>query len=274
MSQAPSDSNVQLLGGQLQKSNADPWMFYQIGGRPAFSYGDIMVQPNQKILADGRSMLWMDGSLQVETECYGGCPSACARSCSGESCCMNNYSGAGNVTVGFDSPGDMLAFAVTPSFGWCLTKAAFIAGTNNLKVSSQFAGCAVCCCTDEGPFLTTVRIDPESNTQSGMFLAGSYGMIERHDVPDGKELYVARGNFFAGHIDKDLEIGLVGGLMNFCCGAGWRSVILKFKGPCTVYTQSRNPEDLRRMQEFARTKQGQEASRNEANASGNGAPGS
>jgi len=68
MSQAPSDSNVQLLGGNLQKGNADPWMFYQIGGRPAFSYGDIMVQPNQKILGDGRAMLWMDGSLLVETE--------------------------------------------------------------------------------------------------------------------------------------------------------------------------------------------------------------
>jgi len=267
MSQAPSDSNVQLLGGNLQKGNADPWMFYQIGGRPAFSYGDIMVQPNQKILGDGRAMLWMDGSLLVETECYGGCPTACARSCSGESCCMNKYSGAGNLTVGFDSPGDMLAFAVTNDFGWALTKAAFVAGTNNLLVSSKFAGCAVCCCTDEGPFLTTVRIDPESNTSSGVFLAGSYGMIERHDVPQGKELYVARGNFFAGHINKDLEIGLVGGLMNFCCGAGWKSIILKFRGPCTVYTQSRNPEDLRRLQEYAARKQ-EEEGQNQGNAGG------
>jgi len=258
MSQAPSDSNVQLLGGQLQKQNTDPWMFYQIGGRPAFSYGDIMVQPQHTILADGKSMLWMDSNLTVKTECYGGCPAACARSCSGESCCMNNYSGAGNLTVGFESPGDMLAFAVTPQFGWCLTKAAFIAGTANLKVSSKFAGCVACCCTDQGPFLTTVNIDPESNTQSGIFLAGSYGMLERHDIADGKEMYVAGVNFFAGHINNDLEVGLVGGLMNFCFGAGWRSIILKFKGPCTVYTQSRNPEDLRRMQEFAKQKQNQQ----------------
>jgi uncharacterized protein (AIM24 family) len=266
MAKAPSDQSFQLLGGQLQKSNSDPWLFYQIGGRPAFSYGDIMVQPNQKVLTDGRAMLWMDGSLQVDTECYGGCPAACARSCSGESCCMNNFSGAGNLTVGFENPGDMLAFAVTPQFGWVLTKSAFVAGTSNLHVSSKFAGCCVCCCTDQGPFLTTVTIEPESGTQSGVFLAGSYGMLERHDVPQGKELYVAGGNFFAGHIQNDLMLGVVGGFSNFCCGAGWKSIILKFIGPCTVYTQSRNPEDLKRMQEYAIKKEQDDANRNDSKA--------
>jgi len=38
----------------------------------------------------------------------------------------------------------------------------------------------------------------------------------------------------------------------------WKSVILKFRGPCTVYTQSRNPQDLKRMQEFAKNKQNQQ----------------
>jgi len=260
MAQIPQDfqpdRSYQVLGGQFQQEQ--PLMFYQIGGRPAFSYGDIYVQPNQKILADGKAMLWMDGSLQVDTECYGGCGSACMRSCSGESCCMNNFSGLGKLTVGFETPGDMLAFAVTPSHAWCLTKSAFVAGTNNLKVSSKFAGCLACCCTDEGPFLTTVEINPESNTQAGIFLAGSYGMLERHDVPEGKELYVGKGNFFAGHASKDLDVGLVGGCMNFCCGAGSKAIILKFRGPCTVYTQSRNPEDLRRLQEANARRQGQE----------------
>jgi uncharacterized protein (AIM24 family) len=275
MAQIPQDfvpdRSFQVLGGSFAPQQ--PLMFYQIGGRPAFSYGDIYIQPNQKILTDGKAMLWMDGSLMIETECYGGCGAACARSCSGESCCMNNFSGVGKLTVGFENPGDMLAFAVTPSHPWCLTKAAFVAGTANLKVSCKFAGCLTCCCTDEGPFLTTVEIDPESQTQSGIFLAGSYGMLERHDVPEGKELYVAKGNFFAGHASKDLDVGLVGGCMNLCFGAGWKSVVLVFKGPCTVYTQSRNPEDLRRMQEYARNKRaaqegGQNQGQGSAQASG------
>jgi len=273
MAQIPQDfvpdKSYQVLGGQFKQEQ--PLMFYQIGGRPAFSYGDIYIQPNQKILTDGKAMLWMDGSINVDTECYGGCSAACQRSCSGESCCMNNFSGNGKLTVGFETPGDMLAFAVTPQHAWCLTKGAFVAGTSNLKVSSKFAGCAVCCCTDEGPFLSTVEIDKESQTQSGIFLAGSYGMLERHDVGENKELYVARGNFFAGHADKDLEIGMIGGCMNLCFGAGMRSIILKFKGPCTVYTQSRNPEDLRRMQEYARLKQQQQQGGRGGGGSGNAA---
>ncbi len=76
----------------------------------------------------------MDGSLSVDTECYGGCCTACLRSCAGESCCMNQYGGAGKLTVGFDTPGDMLSFGVTPGHGWVLTKGAFVAGTPNLKV--------------------------------------------------------------------------------------------------------------------------------------------
>jgi len=55
--------------------------------------------------------------------------------------------------------------------------------------------------------------------------------------------------------------------MNLCCGAGMKSIILKFRGPCTVYTQSRNPEDLRRLQEYAARKQ-EEEGQNQGNAGG------
>ena len=81
---------------------------------------------------------------------------------------------------------------------------------------------------------------------------------QKHEVDQGKKLYVARGNFFAAHSDKELGIALVGGLMNFCCGALGRSIMLEFEGPCTVYTQSRNPMDLKRMQEAARRAQNQQ----------------
>jgi uncharacterized protein (AIM24 family) len=250
--------NVQVLGDtfeQKDQQNSNQGLYYQILGRPAFAFGDIYMNPGQKILADGNAMLWMDGSIQVETDCYGGCGAACLRTCSRESCCMNYYSGAGKISVGFENPGDMLAFGVTKEYPWLLTKSAFVAGTTNLKVSASFAGCLPCCCTDEGPFLTTIEIDPESQTSQGVFLAGSYGMLERHDIPKDKKLYVAKGNFFATQAPRDLEVTMIGGLTNFCCGQGWHSIVLEFTGPCTVYTQSRNPEDLRRLQKAAQAKQ-------------------
>lgn len=259
------EETVQLIGGEY---NTDaPPLDFKIHGRPAFTYGDIQLNGNE-VLADGTSMLWMDSSLEVSTECYGGCAASCMRTCSGESCCMNNYKGVGELTVGFEEPGDMLSFGVTRGHGWALTARAFVAGTTNLQVSAKFSGCAVCCCTDEGPFLTTIKIDDEAKEDQGVFLAGSYGFLEKHDVDQGKKLYVARGNFFAAHSDKELSIALVGGLMNFCCGALGRSIMLEFEGPCTVYTQSRNPMDLKRMQEAARRAQQQQN-----NGGGNGGAG-
>jgi hypothetical protein len=37
-----------------------------IHDRPAFAYVEVELAPNEKVLADGRSMLWMDGSVHIE----------------------------------------------------------------------------------------------------------------------------------------------------------------------------------------------------------------
>jgi len=244
-----SNEGYQTLGTGFQMQQ--PLLFYQIHGRPAFSYGDVYVQPNTRVIADGEAMLWVDGSLAIDTECYGGCFAACARTCSGEPCCFNMFSGSGKVSFGFDTPGDMLSFGVHEGNGWLLTSGAFIAGTDNLVVSSKFGGCLACCCADEGPFLTTVNVDKDAPNKNGVFLAGSYGMLERHDIPQGKVFYTRAGTFFATHSSGTLNVGQVGGLCNFCFGAGWKSIVLRFNGPCTVYTQSRNPRDLYRLQTAA-----------------------
>ena len=70
-------------------------------------------------------------------------------------------------------------------------------------------------------------------------------------------MYVAKGNFFAGHAEQGLSVTMVGGCANFCCGASWRAIVLQFDGPCTIYTQSRNPMDLLRLQMAARKAQAQ-----------------
>merc|ERR1711964_627782 len=91
-------------------------------------------------------------------------------------------------------------------------------------------------------FCTTVELD---GGKQGIFLAGSYGYLKRHDIPTGRKLSVAAGLFFACHSEQSLSCEIVGGLKNYCCGT--KAICLGFEGPCTVYTQSRNPNDLRRM---------------------------
>jgi len=207
---------------------------------------DIDLQRDQKVVADGQTLLWMDGQLEMETSCHGGCCAATGRKCSGESCCMNTYwdggykesgyTGPGKVGFGFTLPGDMMSFGVTPGNGWILSQGAFVAGTHNLRVSGKFTGCCTCA-AGEGLFLTHVTCG-EAKT-NGMFFAGGYGSIVRHDVAKGQVLFVDNGLFFAAHELTRITIGLIGGCRASCCSG--EGLVMKFYGPCCIFTQSRDP---------------------------------
>jgi len=251
LAQPPQQSydTLTLLDESGKRNFQQNAFIYQIKGRPAFSYGDVWLQPGQKLVADTKSLLWMDGQIDVSTGCpSGSCLSAILRNCSGESCCLNTYTGTQSnqkVSVGFELPGDMLAFGVTDSSRWVFTFDAFIAGTDNLMISSRFSGCLACICADTSMFLTTVGVQ---SGQMGVVLAGSYGMIERHDIPEGQTLLVSRGLFFAAKEDVDFEVGLIGqecfGLLNLGCTGG--GIVFRFRGPSTIYTQSKSTIQLLR----------------------------
>jgi len=235
-------------GFEQQLKQQQSAFVYQIKGRPAFAFGDIWLQSGQRVIADTKALLWMDGQLQVETGIRGGPISGLMRSCSGESCCLNTYVGTSNnqkVTVGFELPGDIMAFGVTNKNGWVFTYDAFVAGTDNLKISSRFSSCCACLCGDESVFLTTATV-PEG--EMGVVLAGSYGMIERHDIPEGQTLLVSKGLFFAAREDVNFDVGLIGqecgGLLNLACTEG--GIVYRFRGPSVVYTQSKSPIQLLR----------------------------
>jgi len=226
---------LNFVKGQTEYK-AQEELTYDLKGRPAFSFVELDIPQGKAVLGDAGAMLWMDGAVRMETWCHGGCFDAWCRQCSGESCCQNKFHGPGKVTFGFETPGDMLPFAVAPGNGWIITSRSFIVGTDNCIVSSRWSGCGAWCCGGEGMFTTKVISNGQGN---GMFFAGSYGSIERHDVPQGKVLFVAGSLFFAAHESTDIEIGMPSGCCTLCFGGdGW---IMKFQGPAVVYTQSRDP---------------------------------
>jgi len=232
-----------VVQGAADYSEADQ-LTYLVKGRPAFAFVDIYLKKGQKVLANAGAMIWMDGDVQVETGCFGGCGAAFYRTCSGESCCQNMFFNVANdlmskATFGFEYPGDMLPFAVTPGNGWILTRKAFVVGSEFLEVSSRFSGCAACLCSGEGAFLTMVTVPPEAANKKGMFFAGSYGSLERHEIPAGKIFYVDTGLFFAAHEGTHIDIGLAGGCCTCICGG--EGFVMQFHGPCVLYTKSRNP---------------------------------
>jgi len=212
-----------------------------VSGRPMFASVDVDLQGDQAVVARTGSLLTMDTTLKMTTSIHNGCWQGLQRHCSGESCCMNTYTGTGKVGFHFALPGDLMCFGVAPGAGWILAKGSFIAGSHNLKVNARFAGFCACLFSGEGPLLTHVECGAQGSP--GMFFAGGFGSIVRHDVAPGAILLVEHGLFFAAHESTKLRVRTFGGLKTFCCsGEGF---IMRFQGPCTVFTQSRDPSLLR-----------------------------
>jgi len=205
-----------------------------VNGRPMFASVDIEMEHGTKVLADAGSMTWMDEEIKIETSIKDGLKAGFCRAMAHESCCLNTYTGQGKVGFAFDLPGDIMAFAVNPQFGWVLSQGAFICGTENIKVSGRFAGCCACLTSGEGPFLTKVTSESQ-----GIFYAGGFGSIVRHDIPAGQTFFCDNGLFFAAQDTTKLRMGIVGGVKSFLCsGEGF---VMQFYGPCTIFTQSRDP---------------------------------
>lgn len=215
--------------------------------RPGFAAVEVDLQPMQKVLADGGAMIWMDGKVNMETN-MGNCQAACCRFLAGESCCQNVFTGPGKVTFAQQLPGDALPFAVTKDNGWILSSGAFLSGTHNLEVSARFAGCMACLCSGEGCLLTQVKLRKDEkfpDEKQGMFFAGGYGALTRHEIPAGKTFYLDLGLFFAANEKTKIEIGYPGSLWNCFCGG--EGLVMKFTGPTVIYSQNRPPGIWRKL---------------------------
>jgi len=232
--------------GQDQQAFSDPstMLNVSIENRPSFAHAKVFLAENQEVLADWGTLLWMDGSMRMETWCHGGLWNAYWRVCAQEHCCQNRYvaaPGGSEIAFGDDLPGDILPFAVTPGMGWILSHGAFLCGTTNIRVGARFAGCLTCCFGGEGPFFTRVYVDEKP----GLFFGAGYGQISRHEVPEGKTLLVHAGMFFAANEQMNIGIGWPGGCWSWCWSSeGW---VMKFQGPSVVYTQNRDPDYFRNL---------------------------
>lgn len=226
---------------------------YDLIGRPAFAYANVTLKRGQQFFADSNALLWLDSAIAVHTGMAGDPCSSCYRRLSQEPCCLNRFENdSGNepkdLALGFELPGDIMAFGVDDKTSWIFTTSAFVGCSENVTVTSRFAGCFACCCADEGPWLTACKIRRNSQ-DPGIVFAGGYGTLSRHTIAKGEQLFVAAGLFFAAEYSQSFKCECLGqeccGLKNFCCSGS--SVVLEFQGPCTVYTQSRNDYALRRL---------------------------
>jgi len=88
------------------------------------------------------------------------------------------------------------------------------------------------------PWLVKCTVD-EKAAENAMFWAGGYGVLTRQEVKAGQQFFLDNGLFFAASEKIDIGLGLPGGCISCCCGG--EGIVMKFTGPCVVYSMNRSP---------------------------------
>lgn len=207
-----------------------------VGGGQPFPELHVSLKQGEQIRAEGGAMSYMDGTVKMETKA-GGFWKGLRRSLSGESFFQNMFHGPGKVVFAPVLPGVIKKFDIAPGAGWIFQKDAYLAGSPNLEISSKWGGFKSML-SGKGAFLTHISA-PESY---GVAFVSAYGAIQEHQVPPGSELVVDNGIFFASQETAQFRISKVRKTKSFLFGG--EGLVLRFSGPCTVYTQSRGQRSL------------------------------
>ena len=231
----------------MSENTEKSFLRYEINGKPAFSTVKIYLEnPGQQVVAEGGAMIYMDGQIQVSTKSSGGILSGFKRTLSGESMFLNFFElppGAptGSVTFAHATPGDIVHMHLAQGEQWLLNDGAFLCGTPSIKVGSKFSGFKGLFGSNE-LFFVEITTEAESD-----LWFGGYGLVERHEIPQGAQFFVDHGIMMAFNAGMQYSVGFFSGKKSSIFGG--QGLLLKFQGPGVVYTQSRTIAELARVLE-------------------------
>lgn len=216
---------------------------------------NVYLQHGQCIVCDGGNMLFMNADIDLKTNMtskpnagkkkpgfFNSFKKGVARSLANESFFQNFYTRTNiykeqRISFGLSVPGEFMLLNIQPGDenGWKLNHGAFVAGTTNVIVSGKLNWRALIGVgQDNSAFATTLR----TTDRPGSAWIATYGSIERHDIPLGESLLVNNEHFLACPYNQHYEISKVGKKFKslFFSGEGFGML---FKGPCTLYTQTK-----------------------------------
>ncbi|KAJ5520160.1 hypothetical protein N7463_000613 [Penicillium fimorum] len=149
----------------------------------------------------------------------------------GGSMAMSHYTGPGEVLLAPPMLGDIIAHEINPKDKWYIGRDSFLAHTAGVHHEYKSQGLSKGFFSGEGFFVYEF-------SGNGIVWIQSFGAIIKKDIPAGQAYFVDNGHLVAWNCEYDIERVASGGLLSsFSSGEG---LACKFKGPGTVYLQTRN----------------------------------
>jgi len=146
---------------------------------------------------------------------------------------VNDYTAPGEGgEVGFVSApvGDIQTLEVTPSRGYIIQKAAYIASTENVDLDVKWEGFTKGL-FGQGLFMIKV-------TGKGLLFINTFGAIDKHTLQPGQKLVVDNFHLVAFSDTCQYKVTKFGGLKETILGG--EGLVTEITGPGEVYLQTKN----------------------------------
>lgn len=215
-------------------------MDYRILYPEAFPVVELKLNNGESIKAESDSMIAMTSNIEIEGKMEGGLFKGLMRKVlTDESLFLQRLTargGEGRAVIGHALPGGIRDVQLNGGPGLIVQKGGFLAATEGIDVDSKMQSISRGLFSGEGFFLVKV-------SGRGIVFISSYGMIHPISLSPGKEIIVDNSHLVAWdenmtyNIDKASK-GIIDSLTS---GEG---LVCRFRGPGTVYIQTRNPESF------------------------------
>lgn len=214
-------------------------MRHEMLGGDTFPIMKCHLEKGEAIRAESGAMVSMSSNMTLTGKMDGGFGKALGRLFTGESFFLQSIEAQespGWVMLATPAPGGIAPIELDGSREWIVQKGGFLAGTQDIQVSTKAQSLTKGLFSGEGFFVIKIG-------GAGTVFFSSYGSIIPLDVAEGETVRVDNGHLVAWHADMKYQLakGGTSWVSSFTSGEGLACI---FQGPGRVYIQTRNPRDL------------------------------
>ena len=206
---------------------------------PSFGIGRCTLGGGESVKVEAGAMMAMSTGMNLQSKAEGGVFKSLKRAAlGGESFFLTTYNApdqGGWVDVAPRLPGDHVTFELTAQRSYVIQKGSWLASTTDIALDTKWGGFKNLF-GSEGGFVVRA-------SGSGPLLLSCFGALDKWELAAGESITVDTGHMVAYEDTVSMTLRKVtGGLVqSFKSGEG---IVFDFTGPGTVYTQTRNPNEL------------------------------
>lgn len=208
---------------------------YEIKYKPSYSLLVIHLNPNESVLAEAGAMTYMSPNVEIRTRMrQRGILETFGLSILGrQSFFVNDYTargGPGEVAFVSAPVGDIEHIKISPSRGYVIQKASYVASTQNVDLDIQWQGFTKGI-FGQGLFMIKV-------TGYGDLFINTFGAIDRHILKPNQRLIVDNFHLVAFSDTCQYRVTKFGGLKETLLGG--EGLVTEVTGPGEVLIQTKN----------------------------------